>query len=77
MSPSLYVGRLPPDAQKADVEEHFKPFGRVVDVRLMSNFGFVEFENADVSHPYNIPNHQDVDNAARELDGKEFMGERC
>lgn len=31
----------------------------------MSNFGFVEFENGD-----------EVDAAARALDGKEFMGER-
>jgi hypothetical protein len=29
--------------------QHFKTFGRVVEIRLMSNFGFVEFENVDVS----------------------------
>lgn len=29
--------------------KHFKGLGRIVDIRLMANFGFVEFENADVS----------------------------
>jgi hypothetical protein len=28
--------------------QHFKTIGRVVDIRLMANFGFVEFETAEV-----------------------------
>jgi arginine/serine-rich splicing factor 4/5/6 len=65
MSKSAYVGRLPPGVNKQDLEDHFKTFGRVVEIRLMSNFGFVEFENVD-----------DVEAACRGLDGKDFMGER-
>ncbi|RSH82672.1 uncharacterized protein EHS24_007666 [Apiotrichum porosum] len=63
--PSTYVGRLPQGVTKADLEDHFKTIGRVVDIRLMANFGFVEFETAE-----------DVEAACRELDGKTLMGER-
>ncbi|KLT43516.1 hypothetical protein CC85DRAFT_48831 [Cutaneotrichosporon oleaginosum] len=65
MSKSAYVGRLPQGVSKQELEDHFKTFGRVVEVRLMSNFGFVEFETVD-----------DVEAACRGLDGKDFMGER-
>ncbi|BEI81809.1 hypothetical protein CcaverHIS002_0209690 [Cutaneotrichosporon cavernicola] len=65
MSKSAYVGHLPQGTSKQDLEDHFKTFGRVVEVRLMSNFGFVEFETTD-----------DVEAACRGLDGKDFMGER-
>ncbi|GFZ47962.1 hypothetical protein JCM24511_05709 [Saitozyma sp. JCM 24511] len=64
MSRRLYVGRLPPTATRSDVEDHFKAHGRIVDVRLMGNFGFIEFES-----------ERDGEDAARELNGKEFMGE--
>lgn len=60
--------------------QHFKGFGRVVDIRLMSNFGFVEFETVDVSDGWStltaIADVKDVEAACRGLDGKDFQGER-
>ncbi|KAK8847615.1 hypothetical protein IAR55_005474 [Kwoniella newhampshirensis] len=45
MSRRVYLGRLPPGVQKADVEDHFKDFP-TQDIRLMGTFGFVEFQSS-------------------------------
>ncbi|KAM0752191.1 hypothetical protein T439DRAFT_202826 [Meredithblackwellia eburnea MCA 4105] len=45
----LYVGRLPQDATRKDVEAHFGAIGPVIDVRLMGGFCFLEYGELKVS----------------------------
>ncbi|PKI83596.1 hypothetical protein MVES1_002834 [Malassezia vespertilionis] len=61
----LYVGHLPPDVHRDDLGDFFCRVGRVIDVRVLSGFGFVEFENP-----------RDADAAVQDFDGASFMGER-
>ncbi|KAJ9475668.1 Nucleolar protein 3 [Pseudozyma hubeiensis] len=65
MSTRVYVGKLPPDVRRGDIEDLFRDYGRLHDVRIMGAFGFVEFE-----HP------RDAEDAVKDFDGKNFMGER-
>ncbi|KAK4052070.1 hypothetical protein OIV83_002364 [Microbotryomycetes sp. JL201] len=41
----LYVGRLPQDVTREEVESIFE--GKIVDVRMMQGFAFVEFEQLE------------------------------
>jgi len=59
----LYLGRLPMDARSDDVAKFFDGYGRIVDVRVMTGFGFVEFENS-----------RDAEDALSVFNGKNFMG---
>ncbi|THH06717.1 hypothetical protein EW145_g3895 [Phellinidium pouzarii] len=59
----LYLGKLPPDTRTEDVQQLFDGFGRTVDIRVMTGFGFVEFESS-----------RDAEDAVRDLNGKLFMG---
>ncbi|PWZ02008.1 RNA-binding domain-containing protein, partial [Testicularia cyperi] len=61
----VYVGKLPQDVRRGDIEDLFRDYGRLHDVRIMGSFGFVEFE-----HP------RDAEDAVKDFDGKNFMGER-
>lgn len=61
----VYFGRLPRDAEARDVEKLASEFGRIRDVRLLTGFAFVEFDDS-----------RDARDAVRELDGCRFMGER-
>ncbi|GAA5986321.1 hypothetical protein JCM5350_002980 [Sporobolomyces pararoseus] len=61
----LYVGRVPPDAIKRDLEDHFAGHGRLVDIRLMNGFAFVEYDRIS-----------DAEQAVQDLGQKDFMGER-
>ncbi|KAH6918439.1 hypothetical protein BKA70DRAFT_1247206 [Coprinopsis sp. MPI-PUGE-AT-0042] len=63
MSRRLYLGRLPPDVRSEDVSKMFDGYGRIVDCRVMTGFGFVEFENA-----------KDAEDAVHQFNGKPFMG---
>ena len=57
----LYVGDLPNDARREDLEDTFDRFGRVKSVWVARNppgFAFVEFEDS-----------RDAKDAAAELDG--------
>jgi len=63
MARRLYLGRLPMDARSDDVAKLFDGYGRVVDVRVMTGFGFVEFENS-----------RDAEDALNAFNGKSFMG---
>ncbi|KAL9935503.1 hypothetical protein V8E36_005851 [Tilletia maclaganii] len=65
MSRRVYVGHLPPDVQRPDMEELFKDFGRLADVRIMGQFGFVEFDSS-----------RDADDAVRAVNGREWRGDR-
>ncbi|XP_019869746.2 serine-arginine protein 55-like [Aethina tumida] len=61
----LYVGNLPSDTTKRDLEDFFKTFGKIDDISLKKGYGFVEFEDG-----------RDADDAAYELDGKKLLGKR-
>ncbi|KAF7778618.1 hypothetical protein Agabi119p4_2963 [Agaricus bisporus var. burnettii] len=63
MSRRLYLGRLPPDARSEDVQKFFDGFGRIIDCRVMTGFGFVEFESP-----------KDAEEAVHTFNGKSFMG---
>ncbi|KAL5532877.1 hypothetical protein ACEPAF_4651 [Sanghuangporus sanghuang] len=63
MARRLYLGKIPSDTRTEDVEKYFDGFGHLVDVRVMSGFGFVEFEST-----------RDADDALRALQGKPFLG---
>ena len=41
MATRLYIGRLHRDVREKDLERLFSRYGRIVDLRLMSGFGFV------------------------------------
>jgi arginine/serine-rich splicing factor 4/5/6 len=64
MARRLYLGRLPPDSRQDDVTKFFDGFGRIVDCRVMTGFGFVEFESS-----------RDADDALQHFQGKPFMGQ--
>ncbi|KAH9004994.1 hypothetical protein EDB86DRAFT_2796225 [Lactarius hatsudake] len=64
MSRRLYLGKLPPDTRSEDVSKFFDGYGKIVDCRVMTGFGFVEFENA-----------RDAEDALRDFNGKNFMGQ--
>lgn len=63
MARRLYLGKLPTDVRSEDVSKFFETAGRITDCRVMSNFGFIEFENS-----------KDAEDAVRTFDGKNFMG---
>ncbi|KAH9079263.1 hypothetical protein EDB83DRAFT_2503747 [Lactarius deliciosus] len=64
MSRRLYLGKLPADTRSEDVSKFFDGYGKIVDCRVMTGFGFVEFENA-----------RDAEDALRDFNGKNFMGQ--
>ncbi|CAD6920739.1 unnamed protein product [Tilletia controversa] len=63
MSRRIYVGRLPPNVQRADFDDLFEKYGKLVDVRIMGQFGFVEFDSS-----------READDAVRALNGHEWRG---
>ncbi|RPD66444.1 hypothetical protein L226DRAFT_566877 [Lentinus tigrinus ALCF2SS1-7] len=63
MARRLYLGKLPPDARSDDVQKFFDGYGRIVDCRVMTGFGFVEFESS-----------RDAEDAMQHFNGKAFMG---
>ncbi|KAI6028567.1 hypothetical protein F5J12DRAFT_806243 [Pisolithus orientalis] len=63
MARRLYLGRLPPDTRAEDVAKFFDGYGRIVDCRVMTGFGFVEFESS-----------KDAEDAVHHFNGKSFMG---
>lgn len=54
----LFIKHLNFDTTREDLEEVFGPVGPLTDVRVMSGFGFVEYENKE-----------DADTAIQEFDG--------
>ncbi|RAR07430.1 electron transfer flavoprotein-ubiquinone oxidoreductase [Stemphylium lycopersici] len=64
-STRLYLGNLPRNATKADVEGHFSTHGTgdITEIKLMNGFGFIEYKDAMDARDV-VP------------DGSDFMGER-
>ncbi|KAI9717263.1 MAG: hypothetical protein M1812_004790 [Candelaria pacifica] len=63
----LYLGNLPRNATKADVELHFNSHGtgEITEIKLMNGFGFIEYKDA-----------MDARDVVPAFHGHEFMGER-
>ncbi|KID67429.1 hypothetical protein H634G_03070 [Metarhizium anisopliae BRIP 53293] len=61
----LYLGNLPRNATKADIEAHFATHGTgdITEVKLMNGFGFIEYKDPMDARDV-VP------------DGSDFMGER-
>ncbi|KAL1762090.1 hypothetical protein FB107DRAFT_285530 [Schizophyllum commune] len=63
MGRRLYLGKLPPDTAPEDVKKTFGAYGTVVDCRVMTGFGFIEYESS-----------KDAEDAVNEMNGKTFNG---
>ncbi|KAI9792827.1 MAG: hypothetical protein M1816_001559 [Peltula sp. TS41687] len=63
----LYLGNLPRNATKSDVENHFNQHGtgKITEIKLMQGFGFIEYEDA-----------MDARDVVPAFHGSEFMGQR-
>ncbi|KAL5115731.1 hypothetical protein ACEQ8H_006339 [Pleosporales sp. CAS-2024a] len=63
----LYLGNLPRNATKAEVEAHFQTHGtgEITEVKLMNGFGFIEYKDA-----------MDARDVVPAFHGSDFMGER-
>ncbi|KAF2718863.1 hypothetical protein K431DRAFT_340453 [Polychaeton citri CBS 116435] len=63
----LYLGNLPRDATKADVENHFNTHGtgEITEIKLMNGFGFIEYKDA-----------MDARDVVPAFHGSDFMGSR-
>ncbi|WPH02130.1 Hypothetical protein R9X50_00498500 [Acrodontium crateriforme] len=63
----LYLGNLPRNATKADVENHFNTHGtgEITEIKLMNGFGFIEYKDA-----------MDARDVVPAFHGSDFMGER-
>ncbi|KAB5596233.1 RNA recognition motif 2 in serine/arginine-rich splicing factor 1 (SRSF1)-like protein [Ceratobasidium theobromae] len=55
---------LPSDTRPEDVQKFFDGYGKIVDCRVMSGFGFVEFENS-----------RDAEDIVTNFNGKAFLGQ--
>ncbi|EON65289.1 hypothetical protein W97_04527 [Coniosporium apollinis CBS 100218] len=68
-STRLYLGNLPRNATKADVENHFAAHGtgEITEIKLMNGFGFIEYKDAMDARDV-VPGNA--------IDGSDFMGER-
>ena len=64
----IFIGGLPEDASRNELEKEFESFGRLRDVWVARNppgFGFIIFEDP-----------RDAEDAVREMDGKRVCGSR-
>ncbi|CEH12622.1 Alternative splicing factor SRp55/B52/SRp75 (RRM superfamily) [Ceraceosorus bombacis] len=41
----IYLGHLSPDVRRGDLEDLFKGYGKINDIRLMGSFGFMEVDS--------------------------------
>ncbi|KAL1842445.1 hypothetical protein VTK73DRAFT_3121 [Phialemonium thermophilum] len=66
-STRLYLGNLPKNATKADVEAFFATHGtgEITEIKLMNGFGFIEYKDA-----------MDARDVVPAFHGSDFMGER-
>lgn len=46
----LYIGRIPQEATRADFEDYFGRAGKLIDVRIMAGFAFLEYDDLRVRH---------------------------
>ncbi|XP_074291230.1 serine/arginine-rich splicing factor RS40-like isoform X1 [Silene latifolia] len=46
-SKTLFVINFPSHTQTRDLERHFDPYGKIVNVRIRGNFGFVQYDSQE------------------------------
>lgn len=57
-SKTLFVINFPYDTRVRDLERHFEPYGKLVNVRIRKNFAFVQFESQeDATKALHATNH--------------------
>lgn len=61
----IYIGRLSPRVDEYEIEDIFGEFGRIRDICLKRDYGFLEFEHS-----------RDAEDAIYELDGLRLDGQR-
>ncbi|GAA5853194.1 hypothetical protein JCM8547_000236 [Rhodosporidiobolus lusitaniae] len=61
----LYIGRVPQQASNRDFQEYFGSLGKLVEVRIMAGFAFIEYDQL-----------RDAEQAVAEYNNKDFLGER-
>ncbi|KAK3112119.1 hypothetical protein LTR53_011922, partial [Teratosphaeriaceae sp. CCFEE 6253] len=73
----LYLGNLPRNATKADVENHFNTHGtgEIMEIKLMNGFGFIEYKDAMDARDV-VPVMELLLTQPVAFHGSEFMGER-
>ncbi|KAJ5888102.1 Nucleotide-binding alpha-beta plait [Penicillium taxi] len=66
-STRLYLGNLPRNVTKQDIEEHFSTHGsgKITEIKLMNGFGFIEYEDS-----------MDARDVVPAFHGSDFKGER-
>jgi len=60
----IYIGRLPERTRESDLERFLRGYGDIKEIRLMTGYAFVEFEE-----------ERDAEDAVYELNGKSVNGE--
>eukprot|EP00455_Lapot_gusevi_P042501 TRINITY_DN5049_c0_g2_i1.p2 TRINITY_DN5049_c0_g2~~TRINITY_DN5049_c0_g2_i1.p2 ORF type:complete len:171 (+),score=32.20 TRINITY_DN5049_c0_g2_i1:80-592(+) len=65
MAGNVFVGRLPRKVDVRDLEDLFGRYGKIVDISLKADFGFILFED-----------ERDADDAIRSLHNYELHGSR-
>jgi len=64
-NPQIYVSRLPRKATSDDLKDLFKKYGKIREILLKNGYAFIEFDD-----------YRDADEAANEMDGKSFEGQK-
>ncbi|CBY09430.1 unnamed protein product [Oikopleura dioica] len=62
---TVWMGDLPPGIKRGHVKDFFEEYGPLGGIRLMNNFGFIDFRKK-----------KDAKEAVKELDGKKLKGAR-
>ncbi|KAF9252173.1 hypothetical protein DTO006G1_2920 [Penicillium roqueforti] len=84
-STRLYLGNLPRNVTKSDIEEHFSSHGsgKITEIKLMNGFGFIEYDDQldarDIVPAFRMPPHDFPPNdpsLIHTTDGSDFKGER-
>ncbi|KAJ5687545.1 hypothetical protein N7536_010164 [Penicillium majusculum] len=85
-STRLYLGNLPRNVTKSDIEEHFSSHGsgKITEIKLMNGFGFIEYDDQldarDIVPAFRMPPHDfstdDLPPLINTTDGSDFKGER-
>jgi arginine/serine-rich splicing factor 4/5/6 len=65
MSYTVFIGDLPDRARTRDVEDFFRKYGKLDQVRLRRRFGFVDFRE-----------RRDAEDAVHDLNNEKICGER-
>jgi len=60
---TVWMGDLPPNCRRSHVKDFFDDYGTLGGIRLMNNFGFVDFKHK-----------RDAKDAVKDLNGKKLRG---